>query len=135
MAVLFLLFIVVPIAELAVIIQVGQSLGVLSTLLLLVAVSVVGAWMVRFQGVTVLMRARAKLAQGEMPEDELISGIAILCAGALMLTPGFITDSVGLALLIPPIRAVLIGAVRRRFRGRVQRHVGPPFDADGWEAM
>lgn len=133
MAVLVLLFIIVPIAELAVIIQVSQSLGVLSTLLLLIVVSIVGAWLVRFQGLTMLMRARTKLARGEMPDDELIAGIAILCAGALMLTPGFITDAVGLALLIPPIRAVLIAFVRRRFRGRVHRGGSGPFDVDGWE--
>ncbi len=131
MAVLVLLFIVVPIAELFVIIQVGQSLGVLSTILLLIAVSVVGAWMVKFQGVLVLMRAREKLARGEMPNDELISGLAILIAGALMLTPGFLTDAVGIALMIPPIRAVLVAFVRRRFRGRVQTF--PPIDPDGWQ--
>jgi len=130
-AVLVLLFIVVPIAELFVIIQVGQSLGVLSTILLLIAVSVVGAWMVKFQGVLVLMRAREKLARGEMPNDELISGLAILIAGALMLTPGFLTDAVGIALMIPPIRAVLVAFVRRRFRGRVQTF--PPIDPDGWQ--
>ena len=133
MAVLVLLFIVVPIAELAVIIQVGQSLGVLSTILLLIAVSIVGAWMVKFQGLLVLMKARERLARGEMPSDELISGLAILIAGALMLTPGFITDAVGIALLIPPIRAILVAFVRRRFRGRIQTFTTPPIDPDGWD--
>jgi UPF0716 protein FxsA len=138
-ALLVLLFIVVPIAELVVIIQVGQSMGVLTTVLLLIVVSVVGAWMVKFQGIVLLARARSKMARGEMPDDELIAGIAVLFAGALMLTPGFITDAVGLALLISPIRAVLIGFVRRRFRGRVQNVTDMPFDdnfldGDGWEA-
>lgn len=139
MALLVLLFIVVPIAELVVIVQVGQSLGILATIALLIAVSVVGAWMVKFQGIVLFARARAKLARGEMPDDELIAGMAVLFAGALMLTPGFITDALGLALLIPPIRAVLIGFVRRRFRGRVQNSTDGPFEGgflegNGWEA-
>ena len=137
MAVLVFLFIVVPIAELAVIIQVGQSLGVLSTVLLLIAVSVVGAFMVKLQGIGLFMSAQRKLAQGQMPDNELIAGIAVLFAGALMLTPGFLTDALGLALLIPPIRAVLIRLVRRRFRGRVQTFQGPgfdgPIDTEGWD--
>lgn len=134
MALLVVLFIIVPIAELAVIIQVGQSVGVLATILLLIVVSVVGAWLVKFQGLNVLLRAKAKADSGEMPGDELIAGIAILFAGALMLTPGFITDAVGLALLIPPIRLVLIAFVRRRFRGRMDTFTSRPFEVDGWEA-
>lgn len=134
MAVLVLLFIVVPIAELAVIIQVGQSVGVLATIGLLIAVSIVGAWMVRFQGWSVFRSAQARLARGEMPSDELIAGMAILFAGALMLTPGFITDALGLALLIPPIRKVLIAFVRRRYRGRVQTFGTGPLDTDSWES-
>ncbi len=120
MAVLVLLFIVVPIAELAVIIQVGQSLGVLQTLFLLVAVSIGGAALVRVQGLVTIGRARQRLAAGQMPEDEMVAGIAIVIAGALMLTPGFITDVVGVALLIPPIRQILVALVRRRFKGRIQ---------------
>ncbi len=129
MAVLVLLFIVVPIAELAVIIQVGQSLGVFPTLLLLVAVSIGGAALVRVQGLVTIGRARQRLAAGQMPEDEMVAGIAIVIAGALMLTPGFITDAVGLALLIPPIRQILVALVRRRFKGRIQtQRFGTGFD-------
>lgn len=140
MAVLFILFIVVPLAELAVIIQVGQSVGVLPTIGLLIAVSIIGAFMVKLQGIGLFMRAQQKLARGEMPNDELIAGIAVLFAGALMLTPGFLTDALGLALLIPPIRKVLIGRVRRRYRGRLQAFgAGPgfdrPIDTDGWETQ
>lgn len=135
MAILVLLFVVVPIAELIVIIQVGQSLGVLSTVLLLIAVSIVGAFMVKVQGFGLFLSAQRKLSRGEMPNDEFIAGIAVLFAGALMLTPGFLTDALGLALLIPPIRALLVRSVRKRFQGRVQTFGPGPSDTDGWEPM
>ena len=108
-----------PILELAVIIQVGSSVGVLPTLGLLIVVSIVGAWLVKFQGMGVLMRMRQQLAQGKMPTDELMNGVLILVAGALMLTPGFLTDALGLSLLIPPIRAAIRQMLARRFTRRV----------------
>ena len=119
LAVLLAAFIIVPILELAVIIQVGSSVGVLPTLGLLIAVSIVGAWLVKFQGMGVLMRMRQQLAQGKMPTDELLNGVLILVAGALMLTPGFLTDALGLSLLIPPIRAAIRQMLARRFTRRV----------------
>ena len=118
MAVLFVLFIVVPIVELVLIIQVGQVLGAWNTVGLLIIDSLVGAWLVKHQGLGLLKRSRERLQKGEMPSDEIFSGIAILFAGALMLTPGFLTDAVGLIILIPPIRSVAIGGIRRNFRSR-----------------
>lgn len=113
MGYLVLAFIVVPLLELALIIQVGQGLGVLPTIGLLLVVSIVGAWLVKFQGLGVLNRIRRQLAAGQVPTDELVNGVLILVAGALMLTPGFITDGVGLALLFAPVRAIV-----RRFLGQ-----------------
>ena len=98
---LILLFLALPIAELFVIIQVGHVLGVLETLALLVLISVIGAWLVKREGLSVLRRARAQLDGGLVPGRELVDGSLILLAGALMLTPGFITDAVGLLLLLP----------------------------------
>lgn len=117
---LLLLFIVVPIVELAIILQVGSSMGVLTTVVLLIAVSVAGAWLVRFQGLGVMRRITQQLSKGEMPTTELVNGGMILFAGALMLTPGFLTDALGLALLLPPVRAVVRPMLARRFQGRVQ---------------
>ncbi len=117
--VLFAAFIIVPILELAVIIQVGSSVGVLPTLALLILVSIVGAWLVRHQGTGVLTRIRQQLSVGQLPTDELVNGVLILVAGALMLTPGFLTDAVGLSLLVPPVRAVVRGWLGRRFTRRV----------------
>jgi UPF0716 protein FxsA len=111
---LFLLFLVLPIAELFVIIQVGHVVGLVDTLALLVLISVAGAWLVKREGLSVLRRARAQLDAGFVPGRELIDGSLILLAGALMLTPGFLTDVVGLLLLLPPVRAGLRAAVRRR---------------------
>jgi UPF0716 protein FxsA len=123
--VLLLLFLIVPIVELYVIIQVGQAIGTLPTIALLIAVSVAGAWLVRWEGLGVWRRAQQKLQQGEMPTTALIDGVLILLAGALMLTPGFLTDLIGVLLLLPPSRAVLRGALVRRYRhrlvGRVSR--------------
>lgn len=118
-----MLFIIVPIVELAIIIQVGSRVGVLTTVVLLIGVSVVGAWMVKFQGLGVLNRIQRGLSQGELPTKELVNGGLILFAGALMLTPGFLTDAVGLALLLPPVRAVVRPRLARRFRGHVQGSV------------
>ncbi len=129
MGYLVLAFIIVPLLELAVIIQVGQGLGVLPTIGLLLVVSIVGAWLVKFQGLGVMNRIRRQLAAGQMPTDELVNGVLILVAGALMLTPGFITDAVGLALLFPPSRAVVRRFLAQRFRASII--TGPGSGPDG----
>ena len=110
---LFLLFVVAPIAELAVIVQVAGSVGVLNTIGLLVAVSIVGAWLAKREGLGVLRRVQATTARGHAPSREVADGALILLAGALMIAPGFISDVVALLLLIPPSRAVFRAAVLR----------------------
>ncbi len=117
---LFLLFLVVPIAELAVILQVGQLIGPWYTILLLLAVSVVGAWLVKREGLGVVRRFRRQLDAGTLPGKELADGVMILFAGALLLTPGFITDTLGLSLLLPPVRAAIRAALLRRLAVRVR---------------
>ena len=119
MAVLFILFVVVPILELMVIIQVGQSVGAWNTVILLVVDSLVGAWLVKHQGIGLLKKSQDRLRKGELPSDEIFSGVTVLFAGALMLTPGFLTDLVGLLFLVPPIRALVLMIVRRKFRSRI----------------
>ena len=106
-ALLALLFLAVPFVELLVILQVGQALGALNTIAILVLVSVVGAWLVRREGLGVLRRAQARVHAGAVPGTELIDGVLILFAGALLLTPGFLTDVAGILLLLPPVRAGL----------------------------
>lgn len=117
-AVLFLLFLVVPFLELFVILQVGRTIGALNTVAVLVLVSVAGAWLVKREGLGVLRRAQERVRRGAVPGRELVDGVLILFAGALLLTPGFLTDVVALLLLVPPVRAALRVAVTRRLRHR-----------------
>jgi UPF0716 protein FxsA len=116
---LALIFLVVPVAELAVIIQVGQWLGVADTLVLLILISVVGAWLAKREGIGVWRRIQRQLELGRMPGNELIDGLLILFAGVLLLTPGFLSDLLGIFLLLPPTRATARGVLRRRFARRV----------------
>ena len=113
LGVLALLFLVVPFAELFVLLQVGRAIGALETIGLLVLVSIVGAWLVKREGIGVLRRAEERLRQGGMPGRELVDGVMILFAGALLLTPGFLTDILGILLLLPPVRATLRSTVVR----------------------
>ena len=107
MPLLFLLFIVLPIAELYVIIQIGGAIGVLPTLALLVVDSLVGAALARSQSRAAWERFNRALAEGRVPGREVFDGAMIILGGALLLTPGFITDIFGLCLLLPPTRALL----------------------------
>ena len=105
--VLLVLFIVVPIAELYVIIQVGQEIGVIATLALLILASVVGTVMLRSQGRAAWRRFNEATAAGRIPAREVADGALIILGGALLLTPGFLTDIFGLLFLIPPTRAMV----------------------------
>lgn len=112
---LLVLLLLLPIVELFVFVQVAGSFGFLNALLGAIAATFVGMWLVKQQGLGVLRRANDKVARGETPTDELVNGTLLLVAGILLLAPGFITGAVGLALLLPPVRALLRGSVRRRF--------------------
>jgi UPF0716 protein FxsA len=121
---LFVLLIVVPIVELWVIVQVAGSIGVLETIALLVVVSVAGAWLVRQQGMQTWRRLQATLQRGEAPTTEVTDGALILFGGALLLTPGFVTDAIGIVLLLPPSRAAIKGAARRSLARWARGHSG-----------
>lgn len=106
---LFLLFAIVPFMELYVLIQVGSELGLFTTIALVMLTAGVGAWLARTQGLEVLARIQAETAAGHTPTDSLLDGACILLAGILLLTPGFITDGLGLCLLFPPTRMLIRG--------------------------
>jgi len=112
--VLVVLFLLVPLAELYVIIQVGQAFGALNTIALLIIISAVGAWLVKREGMSVWKRFQRQLEAGSMPGREIADGVMILFAGALLMSPGFLTDIVGIVLLLPPVRAVVRAAMLRR---------------------
>lgn len=144
---LALLFLAVPIAELYVIVQVAGGIGVPETILLLIGISVVGAWLAKWSGVGVLRRLQATVRQGRVPSAELVDGALVLMAGALMVTPGFLSDLLAIFLLIPPTRALVRAAILRRIRaggglitvvteGRTARPSARGdgvWDAESWE--
>lgn len=105
---LLLLFLVLPIVEIYVLIHVGEAIGVLPTVALVVGTALLGAYLLRRQGMTTLARARASLDAGQLPAGELMEGVFILLGGALLLTPGLVTDALGLLCLIPPLRRWMI---------------------------
>ena len=116
---LILLFLGVPLVELYVLIQVGQEIGALWTIVLLVLVSVIGAWLAKREGFGVWLRMQDQVAAGRMPGIELVDAFLILLAGALLLTPGFVTDLLAIVLLIPPGRALVRRGLRRTLVNRV----------------
>ena len=118
---LLLAFIVVPIAELAIIIQVGQEIGVLWTIVLLLADSILGSLLVRSQGRSAWRRFTTAMQAGRPPATEVVDGALILLGGALLLTPGFLSDLMGIALLAPPTRALLRRVALRRVIARMTR--------------
>lgn len=116
---LFILFIAVPIAELYVIIQVGGAIGVLPTLAILIADSLIGAFLLGHQGRAAWVRFRAALDENRLPHREVFDGAMVILGGALLLTPGFITDIFGIILLIPPTRDLVWLVSRRVIVARV----------------
>ncbi len=119
MALLVLLFIVVPIVELFVIIQVGGAIGVLPTIALLIADSILGSVLMRAQGRVAWRRFNAALAEGRIPHREVLDGALVIFGGALLLTPGFVSDIFGIVLLLPPTRALVRAIVARRILPRL----------------
>jgi UPF0716 protein FxsA len=127
---LVLAFIVVPIAELYVIIQVGEAIGVVPTLLLLLLDAFLGSWLLKREGRSAWRRFNLALAERRMPGREVADGFLVILGGALLIAPGFITDVFGLLFLIPPTRAVARRVLRRWTVGRVAV-VGFPGGAMG----
>jgi UPF0716 protein FxsA len=125
-------FIVVPIAELYLIYKVGDSIGILWTLALLAADSIIGSLLLRSQGQAVWRRFQSTMQAGRMPHREVQDGVLVIFGGALLITPGFLTDVLGLLLLIPPTRSVirrlLMRTLARRAANRVERGV---WDVEG----
>jgi UPF0716 protein FxsA len=117
---LFLAFTLIPVAEIYLLIKVGGHIGALNTVLLVVATGFAGAYLARLQGAQTMYRVRTSLEQGLMPAEELLDALLIFVAGVLLLTPGFITDTLGLLLLIPETRLLFKRYLRRKFDYRIQ---------------
>jgi UPF0716 protein FxsA len=129
---LFVAFLLVPLIEIGLFIQVGGAIGLWPTLGIVVLTAIIGTYLVRSQGLAAMNSLRGSFSRLEDPSEPLAHGAMILLAGALLLTPGFFTDSIGFALLAPPIRMALIEYLRKRIK--IQRfEMGPqtdPFQQD-----
>lgn len=110
---LFIFFIVVPLTEMMLLFEVSDRIGALPTLGLVVLTAVIGVQILKRQGISTLMRANQRLQSGELPAQEIVEGMMLAGAGALLLTPGFITDTLGFALLTGPIRRPLARKIIR----------------------
>lgn len=118
-SVLFLCFLIIPIAEIYLLIEIGQVIGAAWTIVGVVSTALIGAWLVRLQGILTLHRAVNNVKSGELPAMELIEGLFLLIAGALLITPGFVTDAIGFLCLTTPIRRMFAGILL----GRLVLHV------------
>ena len=119
MGLLVVLFILLPIAEIYVIVKVGEAIGILPTLALLIVDGFLGAALARSQGRAAWIRFNRALAEGRVPGREVFDGAMIIVGGAFLLAPGFITDAIGLVLLLPPTRAAFRGLIARMARRRM----------------
>jgi UPF0716 protein FxsA len=131
---LITVFIVLPVAELYLILKVGDLIGVPLTILLLAADSVIGSLLLRSQGRAAWRRLNEALAEGRMPHREVQDGALVIFGGAFLITPGFITDVIGLLMLLPPTRPLVRRLVMRALTRRAERRMGRPrgdFDVEG----
>jgi len=125
-----LIFLLVPVIEIYILIQVGQVIGALWTIVLVVLTAIIGVRLLKLQGMAILMRAQQKMQTGEMPAQEMMEGIGIVVAGAFLLTPGFVTDVFGFILLIPPTRTLVMSLLLRKFMQH-SHVVVQPFNQSG----
>jgi len=135
---LFVLFLTVPLIEIVILIEIGQVFGVAYTIALVVGTAALGAALLRHQGLSTLARVQMNMGQGKLPASELIEGLILLIAGALLLTPGLFTDAFGFLVLIPTLRQRIAQHLLINF---IQSHVnvqqtesGNIIDAEHWES-
>ena len=126
---LLLLFTIVPVLELALLIQVGEHFGVLPTVSIVLATGFAGAWLARSQGLLALRRLQRELATGSFPAEEILDGVIILAGAMLLLTPGFLTDLVGLAALVPGSRHLIKRILKRGVHHRIEARKSGFFHA------
>lgn len=123
--IIFLILMLVPIIEIIGFIQVGSMIGMWATLAVVILTAIVGSILLRYQGMAVMFRAQEDLRRGVMPVDQMITGMFLAFAGALLLTPGFFTDILGLLLFLPPFRQFVMGSV---LKGFIQPRAKASFD-------
>ena len=130
MGVVLFAFIAVPIIEIAVFIQAGEYLGLWPTLATIVLTAMIGTALLRHQGLATLARARESMKNDRFPAAEVFDGLCLLVAGALLITPGFVTDGAGFLLFVPALRASLRGYFMRRLMKGQETRAGPVIDGE-----
>lgn len=142
-----LLFILMPIIEMWLLITIGSYIGALSTILLVLLTALIGIGLLRAQGFTTLWRGKEKLHQGKVPAQEIMEGIVLAVSGALLLTPGFVTDAIGLLGLLPFTRILLVKGILQKVNfitasaqpfgqqpfGSDTKNNGDTFDGESWD--
>lgn len=123
---ILLAMIVVPITEIAVFIKAGDLIGLWPTIGTVILTAMIGTSLLRHQGLATLSRVRESMDAGRLPVEELFDGLCLLVAGALLLTPGFVTDGLGLLLFMPPFRSILRGLMAQRLKARGNFNMRPP---------
>lgn len=118
---LLLFLIIIPALEIGVLLYSGKTIGVIPTILLIIATGIAGAYLAKQQGLETIRKAQQQISYGKMPGDALIDGICILVGGCLLLIPGFITDLIGFILLLPPTRIVVKPFIKRMFRSMINK--------------
>ncbi len=131
MKTLLLIFLAIPLLEIYLLIEVGSALGAGTTIFLVVFTAVLGAFLVRTQGFSTLARVQTQLARAQIPAIEIMEGLFLFVAGALLLTPGFFTDTIGFIFLTPPLRRLIIHHIIRRGLFRTFTPTQPEYDRDG----
>ncbi len=129
---LFLFFIIIPIIEITLLINVGQAIGAWYTVGLVLLSAFIGVNMLRYQGLSTLARAQQKMNAGEMPAGEMIEGIVLAVGGALLITPGFVTDVIGFCCLVPFTRQLLAKVLVSRFTIVAASHSRSTFEQSGF---
>ena len=117
-----LMFIILPACELGVLIWSGNTFGLIPTILMIIATGIGGAYLAKYQGLLTMRKVQEQMNRGIMPGEEMIDGLCILLGGILLLAPGFLTDIMGLLLLLPPTRTMIKPAFRKMFRKKVERN-------------
>ena len=119
---LILLFTIVPFIELTLLIEIGSHIGTLNTIIIVIITGIIGAFMARIAGFTVIMKIQDNLREGIFPKDELFDGVLILISGAFLLTPGLLTDALGFFLLIPFGRLIVKRWLKEIIQKRIERN-------------
>ena len=119
---IFLVFIIIPILEITIFITVGSNIGVLNTIAIILITALVGIFLVRRRGLSLLLNARQNMSEGMMPTEEIKGGIFLLISGLLLITPGFFTDCVGFSVFLKPVQDFISHRAKNYFVSRTRRY-------------